>query len=366
MHTATPRWPERLSRPLVGLLRQPLIDSMLRLGAVEDSLAALHPMLSLTEVRARVLRVSDETGDTKTVWLRPNLLWRGARAGQYVRLRAEINGRRVERVYSLSSRPGDKLLALTVKRQGLMSTHLHEQVRAGEVLTISQAMGDFVLPDAPPPKLLMLSAGSGITPLMAMLRELQARRHTGSIDFVQVCRRPEELIFAAELQAATRQLPGLKLHLHYSAVAGRFDVQTLRRLVPDLAERPTWLCGPAALMDEVHALWALEGFAAPLHSERFAAAPLRPAKALGTPVTVVAERSTKTFESSGTANLLEQAEAAGLNPKHGCRIGICASCQCVKRSGTVQNLQTGELCSAPDQTIRLCISAARSELALDL
>ena len=60
------------------------------------------------------------------------------------------------------------------------------------------------------------------------------------------------------------------------------------------------------------------------------------------------------------------AEAAGLSPKHGCRIGICASCQCLKRSGTVQNLQTGALCSAPDQTIRLCISAARSELALDL
>ena len=116
------------------------------------------------------------------------------------------------------------------------------------------------------------------------------------------------------------------------------------------------MCGPAALMDAVHARWA--GCPAPLHSERFAAAPLRPTAALGTPVSVLAERSAKRFESSGTENLLEQAERAGLSPKHGCRIGICASCQCTKRSGTVQNLQTGELCSAPDQTIRLCISAA--------
>ncbi|MFN4116434.1 MAG: FAD-binding oxidoreductase, partial [Inhella sp.] len=196
MNTATPRWPEQFSRPLVRLLRQPLVDSMLRLSAVEDLLSGLHPMLSLTEVRARVQRIDDETADTKTIWLRPNALWRGAQAGQYVRLRAEIAGRRVERVYSLSSRPGDKLLAVTVKRQGLMSSHLHQQLKAGDVLTISQAMGDFVLPEALPPKLLMLSAGSGITPLMAMLRALQQQGHAGRIDFVHLCRRPEELIFA--------------------------------------------------------------------------------------------------------------------------------------------------------------------------
>lgn len=366
MHTATPRWPDPLCRPLVRLLRHPLIGSMLRLSAVEDLLAALHPLLSLTEVRARVQRIDSETADTKTFWLRPNALWRGARAGQFLRLRAEIDGRRVERAYSLSSTPGDALIAVTVKRQGLMSTHLHERLRVGDVLTLSQAMGEFQLPEPPPRQLLMLSAGSGITPLMAMLRTLQAQRHAGSIEFVHLCRRPEELIFADELQAIARHLPGLKLHLHYSMTAGRFDVRSLRSLVPDLADRPTWLCGPATLMDEVQALWAEEGFAAPLHSERFAAAPRKASAALGTPVPVLAERSGRRFDSSGTGNLLEQAEAAGLSPKHGCRIGICASCQCTKRSGTVQNLQTGELCSEPDQTIRLCISAARSELTLDL
>lgn len=363
MNTALPRRTETLVRPLVQLLRQPLVDRMLRLSAVEDLLVALHPMLSLTEVRARVLRIDDETADTKTFWLRPNLLWRGAQAGQFIRLRAEIDGRRVERAYSLSSRPGERLIAVTVKRQGLMSTHLHERLRVGDVLTISQAMGEFLLPQVLPPQLLMLSAGSGITPLMAMLRELQARRYAGRIDFVHLCRRPEELIFAAELQAATRQLPGLRLPLHFSTAAGRFDVRTL---LPQLAQTSTWLCGPAALMDEVHALRAREAGSAPLHSERFAALPLRPSAALGAPVQVLAERSAKTFESSGSGNLLEQAEAAGLSPKHGCRIGICASCQCLKRSGTVQNLQTGALCSAPDQIIRLCISAARSELTLDL
>ena len=345
MHTAPPRWTEQLSRPLVSLLRQPLVESMLRLGAVEDLLRGLHPLLSLTEVRARVQRIEPETADTKTIWLRPNALWRGARAGQYVRVRVEIDGRRVERVYSLSSRPGSPLLAITVKRQGLMSGHLHQHLAVGAVLTISQAMGDFVLPDELPPKLLMLSAGSGITPLMAMLHALQARRFAGGIDFIHLCRRPEELIFAAELQAATRALPGLRLHLHYSQAAGRFDVATLRARVPDLGQHPAWLCGPAALMDAVHGLW--QDFPAPLHSERFAAVPLRPTATLGAPVKVLAERSAKTFESSGTANLLEQAEAAGLSPKHGCRIGICASCQCTSAAARCRTCRPANCAARP-------------------
>jgi len=118
-------------------------------------------------------------------------------------------------------------------------------------------------------------------------------------------------------------------------------------------------------MDGVHALWATAPDTAALHSGRFGAA-LRPALPLGSPVQVRLSRSARQFGTEGTAPLLLQAEAAGLALKHGCRIGICRACQCTKRSGTVQNLQTGELCSAPDQPIRLCISAARSDLTLDL
>lgn len=359
--TDLPTRAERLARPLRAALQHPWVAAIVRESAVEDSLQALHPLLSLHQVKARVVKCIAETADTRTLVLRPNAMWRGARAGQFVSLTVEINGRRHERMYSLTSRPGSRLLAITVKRQGLVSKHLHEQVHVGDVLTLGPAMGDFVLPAVLPDKILLLSAGSGITPVMALLRELQAHGAADRIVFVHSCRDPAEQIFGAELAA----MPGLQLIQHFSAEAGHLTATTLQAQVPDLAERATWVCGPAGLMDAMHAHWQAEGITAPLHSERFAAAPLA-AEPLSAPVRVQLLRSATGFASLGAAPLLNQAEAAGLAPKHGCRIGICRSCQCIKRSGTVQHLQTGELSSAPNELIRLCVSAARSDLELAL
>jgi ferredoxin-NADP reductase len=370
MQSANPTWAEHLSQPLVRLLRHPLVDNVVRLRAVEDALQLVRPVASLTEVRARVTAVHSETPDTRTLVLRPNAHWRGHQAGQYVSVRAELNGRRVQRNYSLSSAPGVGPLTITVKRQadGAMSRLLHDTVRPGDVLTIGQAQGDFLLPAALPQRLTLLSAGSGITPVMALLRALKAQGYTGALAFVHVCRRPEDLIFAEELRqlaAGCPSLPGLAVHIHHSATEGRFGPDTLAALVPDWAGRATWLCGPAALMDAIEARWAAHNARAPLHRERFTAT-WQPPQPLGAPVQVQASRSGKRFASAGADNLLLQAEQAGLAPKHGCRIGICRSCQCVKRSGTVQNLQTGALSSEPNELIRLCVSAARTDLTLDL
>ncbi len=361
----TPTRTEVFARPLRAALRHPWVAPIVRESAVEDSLRALHPLLSLSTVRARVVKRIDETPDTLTLVLRPNRLWRGAQAGQFVAVTVEIDGRRHERMYSLTSRPGSRLIAITVKRQGRVSGHLHDGVGVGAVLSLSPAMGEFVLPAALPPSLLFLSAGSGITPVMAMLRELRARRYTGSIVFAHGCRSAADQIFAAELAGLEMQMPNLRVVRHFSATRGRLDVAALQAGVPDLAQRATWVCGPAALMDAVQAHWQDSGITTPLHSERFAAAPLA-AQPLSAPVSIQLLRSGQGFASLGAAPLLDQAEAAGLAPKHGCRIGICRSCQCVKRTGTVQNLQTGELSSAPNELIRLCVSAARSDLTLEL
>jgi stearoyl-CoA 9-desaturase NADPH oxidoreductase len=357
-----------IAHPLQRALKHPWVESVVRLRAVEDSLQALHPLLSLTEVRARLVKVIEETSLTKTFVLQPNALWTGAQAGQFVRVRQEINGRRVERVYSLSSRAGAQRIAFTVKRQpgGVMSNHLHDHLRVGDVLTISQAMGEFVLPEVLPASILLLSGGSGITPVMAMLRDLQARHFAGDVMFVHVCRSPDDLIFAQALQSMAATWPALRLVVHFDETAGRFTPQTLQSLVPDIALRSTWLCGPAGLMDAVHAFWASENLSVPLQSERFVAVPLLEASALGTPVQVRLLATGQSFTTEGAAPLLVQAEQAGFAPKHGCRIGICRSCQCVKTNGTVENLQTSEVSSAPNELIRLCITAARSDLTLDL
>ncbi len=364
---ATP-WVHAFTAPLKAALQHRWVEPIVRLDAVEDALAGLHPMLSLSEVRGRVVKVIDETASTKTFVLQPNAHWAGAQAGQFVQLRVEIDGRRIERVYSLSSRPGARRLAITVKRQdeGMVSQHLHRTVTAGAVLTIGQADGEFVLPQALPAKMLLLSAGSGITPVMAMLRDLQARQYDGDVVFLHVCRSPAELIFARPLQDIASAFPALQLKLHFTQTAGRFSPAMLRSAVPDVAKRETWLCGPAELMNDVHRFWEDEAFSAPLHSERFTAPALRPASSPGAPVKVSLAVSGAGFMTRGPEPLLVQAERAGLTPKHGCRIGICRSCQCLKTQGTVENLQTGEVSSAPNELIRLCISAAHSDVSLAL
>lgn len=361
-------WTQKMVTPIKALLQHPWVESIVRLSAINDTLGALHPLLSLSEVRARVAEVIEETPSTRTLVLQPNALWQGAIAGQFVRVRVEINGRQIERVYSLSSCPGQRRLAITVKRQegGLVSNFLHDCVKLGDVLTISQAAGDFVLPQRLPEKILLLSAGSGITPVMAMLRDLQARQYQGDLVFLHVCRAQDDFIFGGELQTIAADFPALRLMSHFSQTASRFDVSTMQRMVPDLTQRETWMCGPLALMDAVQQHWSEQALTARLHSERFVVAPLRPVKSAGEPAAVAFAASGKSFVTRGSEPLLVQAERAGLTPKHGCRIGICRSCQCTKTSGTVQNLQTGDISSEPNELIRLCISAARSDLTLDL
>ncbi|WP_052452363.1 ferredoxin reductase [Noviherbaspirillum autotrophicum] len=361
-------WPHAAASALKTSLQHPWIASVVGLAAVEDALRALHPMLSLSSVRARVVRVIDETPDTRTFVMRPNALWLGARAGQFVRVQVEIDGRRRERAYSLSSPPGARRLAITVKRQdgGLVSPYLHDAVKHGTVLTLSQAAGEFVLPARLPPKILLLSAGSGITPMMALLGELRSRMYRGDVVFYHVCRNARQFIFSQQLQALAKTWPALRLVTHFSEQSGRWQAASLRAHMRELSKHATWMCGPTGMMDAVQALWTSEHFLAPLHSERFSAAPLRLASGPDVASTVRLRASGKQFVARGSAPLLLQAERAGLSPKYGCRIGICHSCQCTKASGSVENLQTGEVSGAPDEQIRLCISAARSDLVLDL
>ena len=367
-HNTLKPWP-RLASHLAHTLERPWLSAIVRKSAVEDTLGALHPLLSLDTVKARVVHITEETPTLHSFILEPNAHWQGARSGQFVRVQTEINGRVTERAYSLSSRGGAKRLALTIKRKegGLMSNFLHQQVRVGSVLTLSQAEGEFVLPatDPLPGKILLLSAGSGVSPVMALMRELHEQEYAGEVIFLNVCRDTSEQIWTDELSLIGDQMPGLTVVTHFTSTQGRLDAQTLLCSVPDLAERATWLCGPAAWMDQIHALWAEQGYASPLTSERFGGGPTVPADA-GTPVSVACERSATHFVTEGAQPLLVQAERAGLAPKHGCRIGICRSCQCTKKSGTVENLLTGEISSAPNEEIRLCISTARSDVTLVL
>ncbi|MGE4072061.1 MAG: ferredoxin reductase [Lysobacterales bacterium] len=327
---------------------------------------AINPLWTLGEVRARVIRNVFETQDTRSLWLKPNRHFRGFRPGQHLMLELEIAGVRHARCFSLSAAPRpDGLLRLTIKaRKGGRVSMAAHQLEPSQIVRISQASGEFS-PKSGTAPLLLISAGSGITPMLSILDGLAAAAVHTDIHLVHGARTPSDWIGADELKRRAEQLPGLKIHFHGSDASGRLQPQDLSALVPDWSERDALLCGPDAFMQAFEAHYAKAGLSARLRSESFGrrAAPLDPAASRHA---VTHGKPEQMFTANSGQSLLEAAEAAGLQPRFGCRRGICMSCQCRKHSGTVKNLLTGQLSSPGEELIQLCISTPQSAVELAL
>jgi ferredoxin-NADP reductase len=333
-------------------------------------LRELRTRWSLTERRARVVDVIDETPDTRTLVLAPGPTWPGHRAGQYVPVEIEIDGVRERRCYSISSGssvPRAHRIAITVRRVagGRVSSALH-QLRRGALVGLGQPAGDFVLDPMSPAKLLLVAGGSGITPIMAMVRDLATRGHArdGNVVVVHGSRNTGDAIFGHELASLATRFAWLRLHAWRSDETGRIDAAALHALVPDLADREIFACAPPGLIDVVTAAADSAGVRHRTHHERFLAAPRATTAAAA--VTVALVRTGARVVAAGPGSLLAQLERAGQRPASGCRIGVCNTCRCRKRSGTVEDTTTGALSSEPDQDIRLCVSIAHSDLELEL
>ena len=191
------------------LLRSRALEALASPHGVDRYLEIVNPMWAAKEVRARVVDVRREVDvpghpPVATITLQPTATWRGHRAGQHVQVGVEIDGaRRTTRVFSVSSpdsRDGDRItITLRANPDGLVSRFLVERAEPGTIVHLSQAEGEFVLPDRVPDHVLFLSGGSGITPVMSMLRSLQRRTHRGRVTFVHYAQSPDHQIYADEL-----------------------------------------------------------------------------------------------------------------------------------------------------------------------
>jgi stearoyl-CoA 9-desaturase NADPH oxidoreductase len=336
----------------------------------DDYLGQLNPLWSRREPCARVDAVMAETRDCVTLWLRPGRGWPAHVPGQYVRVGVDVDGVRHWRTYSLTSLPGrgDGRIAVTVKRiaGGLVSEFLTTRAQRGLLIRLAPPTGDFVLPEPIAEPLLFVTAGSGVTPVMAMLRAL-AHRPGGLPDAAHVHVSPsrEDAIFGTDLRALARAHGRYALHEHHDDRDGRWDVEALDRRVPDWRERRTWACGPAGLLDALTQRFERAGAGERLHLERFrpvAAAPGVDGE--GGRVRFLA--SGKDIDVDGATPLLVAGEQAGALLPHGCRMGICNSCAGRLRAGAVRDLRTGDIEQADGQTVRTCVSAAAGPVDIDL
>ena len=364
--TSAPAHPNQRPARLRRLLRSPLWAPLNRPEHWNSLASALNPVWSFTEPRARVVRVVDEAPGVKSLWLKANGRFGGFRPGQHVLLELEIDGARQGRCFSLSQAPrADGLLRLTIKcKDGGPVSNAAHALEVGQVLRLSQAQGDFA-PRSAHGKLLMLSAGSGITPMMSHLHALAAAGSTRDVVVVHSSRSDADLIFGDELRALASRWPQLRVHLHATQALGHLHDQALASIVPDWATRETLLCGPDGFMQTVASIYAAAGRSDQLQSESFGrrAAAIDP-NALDHAVAFAA--SEKIFSAKAGQSLLDAAEAAGLQPRFGCRRGICRTCQCRKRSGTVLNLLTGQASGPGEELIQLCISTPQSAIELAL
>jgi len=342
------------------MLSSGLVDVLTGPHGVDRYTELLAPTWTRSEARARVVHVRRLTPRSVTLSLQPNRAFTGFRAGQHVNLTVEIDGRRRTRCYSPASAEGAPLIELTVgvHEGGLVSTFLYRTARPGMVVGLDGVGGDFVLPARRPRRILFVSGGSGITPVMSMLRTLRAERFDGDVAFIHYARSAAEACYRDELapmpgvrvlHGYTRSAPTAELH-------GHFGPEHLEAAMP--SPDAVYVCGPPALAESVRRHCdnvTSESFVPPVF--------VVPAEASGGQVAFADSGITRTDDGRP---LLEQAEAAGLTPESGCRMGICHSCTRRKTRGAVKNLTTGAVSAADEEDVQICVSVPLGDVELAL
>ncbi len=368
---AMSRQPASPLRRILGALTWPLTPD-----AFIESLLPQAPVAA----RGRVERIEPNGPDAATITIRCPRGWRGHRAGQFVNVGVDVDGVRHTRCYSISSAPerGDGRFTITVKAiaNGRVSRHLVQALEVGDTLSLGEPTGEFVLPAVLPERLLMIAAGSGITPIMSMLESLQAQDRLGDVVLIHSAPLPGTMIFGAALERMAQRHSGLTLQRYYTRHGGdthqpgehngRFDAGQLDTLCPDWRERATWACGPDALLQNLELHFERAGVAEHLHVERFRPR-LRPGAAADAETAQVTfGRSAVRACGNGAQSLLELAEASGLNPEHGCRMGICHGCTATLQSGRVRDLRSGEIHDEAGDLVQVCVCAPVGDVEIDL
>ena len=347
--------------------------------------------------------VSDVTHDVKNFVFEPegDQLFEFD-AGQFLTLMLDIDGTPVNRCYTISSPPTrPNRVAITVKRVlgGQVSNWVHDNIVPGSKVTALAPLGAFTLTTRPTEKLLFLSAGSGITPLMSMLRTLYDLGSDADVVFLHSARTPSDIVFRSELAAIEMLMPNLRVvHVceadypseRWGGMRGRLSPTMLHTIVPDLLERTVFNCGPVPYMDAVRRiLGELDYDLAGYHEESFTfddpavpgatpppegvayediAVPAPPAGEDGVATySVEFAKSGRTVTCRADENVLDVALAAGLRLASSCSQGMCGTCKLTKLSGEVEMHHNGGI--RPREVaagkILVCCSQPRSDLSLD-
>jgi ferredoxin-NADP reductase len=363
---------ERGATPRVPALRRRALHSVRSLFTPllpDDYLELINPLWSTQELRGRIERIQRETADAVTVMIRPGYEWPGHRPGQYLRIGVVVDGVHHWRAYSLTTDPGrpDGLIGITPKLvdAGTVSPYLVHGARPGDIVRLGGVEGTFVLPEPPPPQLLFLSAGSGITPIVSMLRSLDRADALGDVVHVHSARRADGVIFGERLRDLAARHPGYRLVLRITGEQGRLAPPDLDEVCPDWRQRRAFASGPGEMLDDLVAHWGAEGDPELLAMERFQ--PLIGGSALaGEGGRVRFAASGVEADCDGGTPILVAGEEAGATLPYGCRMGICHTCIGRLCAGEVRDLRTGEIHGSEGEMVRTCVNAPEGPIEIAL
>ncbi|MFE3171155.1 2Fe-2S iron-sulfur cluster-binding protein [Amycolatopsis sp. NPDC059090] len=340
-------------------------------GYADSAVAPDRPLRTV-----RVSEIRRETPQAVTVALEDGARF-DFRPGQFFTLVADLDGKPVRRAYSASGVPGKKRLEVTVKRvgDGRFSSYLHDRLQVGDRLSVRGPSGSF-RPD-PRADLVLIAAGSGITPMMSVLRTRLSRPGRSRISLLYASRSEEETIFAAQLARLRRRHPRRLRITHvlsrpdsgWTGERGRIDEELLRRWLGDASPTAEYcVCGPEPLMAMARGVVA--GLGVPegrFHEERYTSGAADPADMSTEQQEMVVENVGSATVEPG-ATLLDAGLAAGLPMPYSCTVGNCGECLVRLRSGEVATKQPN--CLTPRQRadgyVLACVSCPRSAVVIDI
>lgn len=329
----------------------------------DDYSALINPLWSTRELRGKIVRVQRDLEvvhlDIIPGWGVPT----DFHAGQYIGIGVLVDGRYTWRSYSLTNAPGHGhgTLSITVRavEKGKLSNHLVDNVVPGTTIRLLAPAGEFHLTDPLPPAIAFVTAGTGLTPVISMLRTMDERGQFEDTDVVLVhsARTQDDVLFASELRRLADAHPRLHVHTQITGEQGRISPAQLPELIPGIGDRVVYACGPAGMLDELED-WAEEN-RVELKTERFTLE--RESDAQGGTITFPGRA---TVEVDGATTILEAGEKAGVNLPFGCRMGVCHTCVRPLVEGHAHNLVTGEV-HEPGSRVRTCVSVAAGDLTIE-
>lgn len=360
--------PERVERTDWKRVRT-LADKLTTPLHPDDYLKLVNPLWSARELRGRLEDVVQETDDASTLVIKPGWGWSfDHEAGQYVGIGIEVDGRIQWRSYSLTSTPRrrGRRITITVRAmpEGLLSGHLVSGMQPGAIVRLAAPAGEFVLPSPPPEKILFLVAGSGVTPVMSMLKTMDRRGTMTDVKVVYSSPTADRMIFRDALLGLAEKHPSLDLTLRYTDDEGMFSLEDdLDATCPDWTGRQTWACGPGPMLDAAEEHFRAHDVEDHLHLERFT---LELGENTGEGGTVSFQNSGRTAEVDGSTTILEAGEKAGIGMPYGCRMGICHTCTLTLVSGSVTDVRNGDQFAQPNEQIQTCVTVANGDCTLNI